>query len=268
MSNQSFTDKQLINMSLDEIKKIIKQEKRDIKKDYDELEKKRELIEEYKKLTVIREKVKKGKVVSKQKTKPKTKPKPKPKVVLKKTSKNKPKVVSKPNSKNNKTFEDYFEECIKNRRIPKDTPSYLRKALERAIKEYDQGIEIEKSALNQFAKKYIIKGEPGILPDQFFENKKHIINDFLKNHRNNKVRFVLNTVMKKKEKLSKDSEEYNEVRDKAYFNSSTYNNYKSTNVKKLLRNGITNINESVSKYQINGSGWTFDYIEHLEIQLA
>ena len=220
MSNQSFTDKQLINMSLDEIKKIIKQEKRDIKKDYDELEKKRELIEEYKKLTVIREKVKKGKVVSKQKTKPK----PKPKVVLKKTSKNKPKVVSKPNSKNNKTFEDYFEECIKNRRIPRDTPSYLRKALERAIKEYEEGIEIEKSALNEFAKKYIIKGEEGILPYQFFKNKKPIIKKFLKNHPNTKVRFVLDCTMEKKEK-SKDGKVINKIQDKSYFNSTTKNNY-------------------------------------------
>ena len=40
-----------------------------------------------------------------------------------------------------KTFEEYFKECIKNKKIPKDTPSYLRKALERAMREYDQGIE-------------------------------------------------------------------------------------------------------------------------------
>ena len=30
-----------------------------------------------------------------------------------------------------KTFEQYFQECIQNRRIPPDTPPYLRKALER-----------------------------------------------------------------------------------------------------------------------------------------
>ena len=29
-----------------------------------------------------------------------------------------------------------FQECIKNKTIPKDTPEYLRKALERAIKEH------------------------------------------------------------------------------------------------------------------------------------
>ena len=49
---------------------------------------------------------------------------------------------SKPKLDKIKTFEDYFQECIKNKTIPPDTPSYLRNALERALKEYDQGREI------------------------------------------------------------------------------------------------------------------------------
>ena len=48
------------------------------------------------------------------------------------------KLTPKPNKI--KTFEEYSQECIKNKAIPPDTPSYLRKTLERAIKEYDQGI--------------------------------------------------------------------------------------------------------------------------------
>ena len=36
--------------------------------------------------------------------------------------------------------------------------------LERALKEPDQGIIKEKSALDEFANKYIIKGEPGVTP--------------------------------------------------------------------------------------------------------
>ena len=159
--SQNFSDKQLQNMSLDEIKKIVSQEKEDLKKDYKELEKKKKLIEKYRKLQYFREKVKKGKVVSKP------------------TSKNKPKVVSKTHSNRLKTFEDYFEECIKNRKIPKDTPSYLRKALQRVINEYNQGVELEKSSLNGFAKKYIIKGEPDVLPLDFFDKKKPIIKKFL-----------------------------------------------------------------------------------------
>ena len=69
-----------------------------------------------------------------------------------------------------KTFEDYFQECIKNKTIPPDTPSYLRKALERALKECYQGIIKEKSALDEFSNQYIVKGEPGITPHEFFRS--------------------------------------------------------------------------------------------------
>ena len=124
-------DKQFQNMSLDKIKQLVAQEKEGLRKDYKELEERRKLIKKYRKLKEFRKKVKQGKVIKK-----------------------KPSVVSTAPSKKIKTFEDYFEECIKNKKIPEDTPSYLREALERAINEYDQGIEIEKSALDEFAKKY------------------------------------------------------------------------------------------------------------------
>ena len=52
-----------------------------------------------------------------------------------------------------KTFDEYFQECIKNKTIPKDTPFYLKKALVRAMKEYDKGIKHEKSALSTFTEK-------------------------------------------------------------------------------------------------------------------
>ncbi|CAH3028212.1 unnamed protein product, partial [Porites evermanni] len=99
------------------------------------------VIEKIKKVRKIGNKIKQGKI------KPK---KIKSKVVTKKI----------------KSFEDYFEECIKNKKIPKDTPDYLRKALERAIKEHEEGIEVEKSALDEFAQKHIIKGKPAFLPYQ------------------------------------------------------------------------------------------------------
>ena len=101
MSNQ--LDKQLQNMSLDKIKQMVKQEKEGLRKDYKELEEKRKLIKKYKKIKEFRKKVKQGKVIKK---------KPPP-------------------SKKIKTFEDYFEECIKNKKIPKDTPSYLRDQVSR-----------------------------------------------------------------------------------------------------------------------------------------
>ena len=124
----------LNNLSISELKKIKKDNQQKLKKEYEELKKKQKLIEEIIKIQKTREKINKNQ---------KPKPQPKPKKI--------------------KTFEDYFQECIKNKKIRPDTPPYLRKALERAIREYVQGIEKEKSSLDYFANKYVIKGEPGIL---------------------------------------------------------------------------------------------------------
>ena len=139
--SHSSSNKQLMSLSLDELKKILSKDKQEVKKDYKELEEKMKVIEKIKKVRKIGNKIKQGKI------KPK---KIKSKVVTKKI----------------KSFEDYFEECIKNKKIPKDTPDYLRKALERAIKEHEEGIEVEKSALDEFAQKHIIKGKPAFLPVQ------------------------------------------------------------------------------------------------------
>ena len=112
--------------------------------------------------------------------------KSKPKLRLKLKFKPKPKPKQKI-----KTFDEYFQECIKNKSIPKDTPEYLKKALERAMKEYDNGIKHEKSALSNFAEKYVIEGKPGLTPIQFFAEKVARLKEFLRNHRNIKVRMIM-----------------------------------------------------------------------------
>ena len=103
-------------------------------------------------------------------------------------------VKSKPKQKI-KTFDEYFQECIKNKSIPKDTPDYLKKALERAMKEYDNGVKHEKSALENFAEKYIIDGKPIIFPFENFAEKASQIKDFLRNHRNVKIRMIMVCIM-------------------------------------------------------------------------
>ena len=70
------------------------------------------MIKQYKKLTQVGEKIRKGIDVKKD--------------------------LKKPKRKKVKSFQEYFEECIRNKKIPKDTPPYLRKALERAILEYNK----------------------------------------------------------------------------------------------------------------------------------
>ena len=149
----------LNNLSQEELNKIIKEEYEKNKK-----------IKKERTIQLIKKLQKQNEKLSQVKSKSKSKSKSKQKI---------------------KTFDEYFQECIKNKTIPKDTPHYLKKAIERAMKEYEKGIKHEKSALSNFAEKYVIDGKPGLTPLQFFAEKVARIKDFLRNHRNIKVRMIL-----------------------------------------------------------------------------
>ena len=124
-------------------------------------------------------------------------------------------VKSKPKPKQKiKTFNEYFQECIKNKSIPKDTPDYLKKALERAMKEYENGIRHEKSALENFAEKYVIDGKPIITPFVYFAEKASQIKEFLRNHRNVKIRMIMVCII---EQQHKGKRKTIFIQDKAYF---------------------------------------------------
>ena len=133
------------------------------------------------------------------------------------------------------------------------------------FKEYDQGIIKEKSSLDEFANKYIVKGETDILPFEFFKSKSTYLKDFLRNHRNIKVRFVLVCLM---EKMEGNAKLNFTVQDKAYFHSDTYINIESSDVKEILTEVIHTILEKISIYQKNGSEWYFKEIVHFEIHTA
>ena len=140
MSNQSIdcflgsqpfiTGKQYQNLSLAELKHILEEEKESLKKNYKELDERKKIIRYIKKMKKLHEKVKQGVDILKERKKPKIK-----------------KLNEKPKIKKIKSFEEYFQECIENKEFPSDTPPYFREALERAIKEYHQGLVKEKSAL-------------------------------------------------------------------------------------------------------------------------
>ena len=89
----------LINLSESEIRRIKRERQQVLKKMYSKYNKKQKLINDFNKINKAMKKLT---------------PKPKPTKI--------------------KTFEEYFQECIKNKTIPPDTTSYLRKALERALK--------------------------------------------------------------------------------------------------------------------------------------
>ena len=246
----------LKNLSIEELKKIDKLRTQELKNKYNQYKENQEQREKQKLIERIKKKeslIKKIPFVSKL---PLKKKKSKPKRPLK----NKQKSKSKPKTK---TFDDYFQECIKNKSIPPDTPSYLRKALERAIKEYQQGIEKEKSALDGFANKYIVQGKPGILPFEYFKSKSSYLKDFLRNNRNIKVRFILVCLMEKK--ISDDKGLTTIFQDKAYFHSHNNTNLESSDVKKILFKVIRTIINEITIYQHNGSGWYFKEVVHLEI---
>ena len=253
MSNQTngfqgsqpfITDKQFQNLSLDEIRHIIQEEREELKKDYKELGERRKLIKQYNKLKEAREKVRKGIDIKKERKKK----------VKKKESK----------KKKIKSFEEYFEECIKNKEIPPDTPSYLREALERAIKEYDQGLIKEKSSLENFANKYVIKGEPGLIPVDFLNKIYSTLEEFFTYHRNTKFNMLLVCLMEQ-QLLSKDQGVVGLNESEAYFTSGIRKNLKSTDVNELIDISYKRILGDFDAYQENGSGWYFKEVVQLEI---
>ena len=250
MSNQSvngfqgsqpfITDKEFQNLSLDEIRHIIAQEKEGLKKDYSELEQRKRLIKQYKKLVEARQQVKQGIDIKKK---------------YKKKASQKKKI---------RTFDEYFEECIKNKKIPPDTPSYLREALERAMKEYDQGLEKEKSAIKGFANKYTIQGIPGLTPMDFFEEINETLRDFFTYHRNIKFNMLLVCIMEKQ--YIKQNIGIIELEGgKTYFFSGTHLNLKSDDVDKLIQDCKDGIDGHIESYTEKGSGWYFKEVEKLEI---
>ena len=126
----------LNNLSIEELKKLVKGKNEVVEKLKQE-NKKEKLIQVYKKLQKKEEKLRQLKPKSKLKLKLKLKLKSKTKPKRKRKRKRKRKQES-------KTFIEYFQECIKNKSIPKDTPPYFKKALERATKEYNNEIKLEK----------------------------------------------------------------------------------------------------------------------------
>ena len=234
----------LNNLSQDELNKILKEEYAKNK----ELKKKRS-IQLLKKLQKQNEKLTQEKKEINQK------------------SKSKPKSKSKSKQKK-KDFADYYQECIKDKDIPKDAPEYFKKALEKAKKEYEKGIILEKSALANFAEKYVIDGKPGIFPKEFFEEKKELIEQFFKNHRNTKIRMVMICEMEKEVYIAG---KLSTIKKQAtfYFQSETFINIEETNEYDIINHMEEDILERISYLQQEeGTGWYFKEVISLEIHVV
>ena len=134
------------------------------------------------------------------------------------------------------------------------------------MKEYDQGLVKEKSALQDFANKYVIEGVFGFEPENFFEHIHQTLVDFFTYHRNIKLRLLLVCMMEKSE-IDKNGIR-NITEDKAYFNSPTFTNLKSTDVEKLIFDSKENILNQMQMYAEKGSNWMFKEVVKLEIHTA
>ena len=134
------------------------------------------------------------------------------------------------------------------------------------MKEYDQGLVKEKSALQDFANKYVIEGVFGFEPENFFEHIHQTLVDFVTYHRNIKLRLLLVCMMEKSE-IDKNGIR-NITEDKAYFNSPTFTNLKSTDVEKLIFDSKENILNQMQMYAEKGSNWMFKEVVKLEIHTA
>ena len=234
----------LENLSQDELNKILKEE----------YEKNRKLKKE-RSIKLIRKLRKQNEKLSKVKSKSKFKTKSKSKFKTKSKSKSK-----------SKSFQHYYQECIKDKDIPKDAPAYLKKALEKAKKEYEKGIILEKSALANFAEKYNIKGIPKLLPIEYFKEKAPQIKDFLRKYRNTKVRMILVCEMEMQATVIGSISTYKRI--KAYFQSHTYINLEKTDEKVFLREIIKEILFGISDFQESCSGWYFKEVIRLEIHIV
>ena len=236
-------DKEFQNMSLDQIRHIIKQEEEALKKDYSELGERNRLIKKFLKLQKARQKVRQGIDIKKE--------------YKKKKEKKKEKI---------KTFEDYFQECIKNKVIPPDTPLYFRKALERAIIEHEDGIEREKSSLDNFANKYVIKPELGdevLTPIHFFAKINNKLKSFFTFHRNIKFKTILYCYVER-QIYDKDGIRGFET-EKGYFLSKVHINLKSTDVDDLIMKVRDENIDQLENYLEKGSDWQFREIIQYEI---
>ena len=139
--------------------------------------------------------------------------------------------------------------------------------LERAIKEYHQGLVKEKSAFENFTVKYIIKGDPDLTPIEYFNKVYKTLEEFFTYHRNIKFNMILVCLMEQQE-IDRDKGVVGLIQDNAYFTSGIYINLKSTDVEKLIDKCVKKIIEDLESYQKNGSGWYFKEVVQLEIHIV
>ena len=130
------------------------------------------------------------------------------------------------------------------------------------MKEYDEGIKHEKSALKHFSDKYVIKGKPDLIPLKYFKEKERILQKFLRNHKNKSIRMILTCRMKLR--FSEKGYVFFNYRI-SEFSSQTYLNDGWINNKDLLILMIKEILDEILYSPLKETGWMFDEVIKLGI---
>ena len=82
--------------------------------------------------------------------------------------------------------------------------------------------------------KNVLEGEPAIMPIDFFEEKTPQIKEFLRNHRNTKIKMMMVRLMDKKRQDRSNKKNPFFIQDKAYFHSDTYINPEKMDMKNFF----------------------------------
>ena len=99
-------------------------------------------------------------------------------------------------------------------------------------------------------KKNVVEGEPAITPIDFFEEKNPQIKEFLRNHRNTKIKMIMMRLMEKKRQDRSNKKKI--IQDKVYFHSDTYiNDLEKTDINSILFGMIYEILDAILFVHVN-----------------
>ena len=134
-----------------------------------------------------------------------------------------------------------------------------------AIFEKEKKFEVREgqSALNNFAREYIIDGRPGYGPQRFFEAVRNLLIRILQENKNTKTKMIFICKMQRTDLKTGEIIEID-----ADFHSEIEKNLAETDENKLLDKMIARIGEVLANFQQSGSNWVFQKIIRLEIHFA
>ena len=122
---------------------------------------------------------------------------------------------------------------------------------------------LEKTSLNRVTNKYVIKETDGYDPVVFLNTVKGLILSKLRESPQSKVRASIICTM-----VKSDPATGVETRDNAHFSSRQETIYEGTDLEEVYQDMKDKILESFAVYQKNGSGWRFEAINTLELNIS